>query len=484
LTNFFQQKGADKKSQSGDEKPKHQSEEEESKGDDDAGSLGSTSEAMSGKDSPPKKQARRKEKAAAKEAKDKEESEEEAQVEGEDTPAPRRLRARKMREAASESEGSDHETTGKHSVYTEASAKAAKRRGRPAKSPSKSPEKKPVKPEREEDMRDAEAVSEEEQKEYEPTSEEDLDRFDAPLDDEDLPDDEFSPRKPKRAVKGGVEEPEEELDDTVFIDNLPKEENQIRVMLKEVNRHIRDLERKFFEEEDSEQDELQRQELMDEAVSIPEHNRRLEELKQRSHITQFFSIPLSDNVKSFDFERLAAQQQKHGGRLFDVISCDPPWQLSSANPTRGVAIAYDTLTNPQILDIPFHKIQESGYLLIWVINAKYRFAMEMFEENGYTLVDEVAWVKQTVNGKIAKGHGFYLQHAKETCLIGAKGDISKKGIFNIKSDVIFSQRRGQSQKPEEIYDLAEALVPNGYYLEIFGRRNNLHNGWCTIGNEL
>lgn len=27
-------------------------------------------------------------------------------------------------------------------------------------------------------------------------------------------------------------------------------------------------------------------------------------------------------------------------------------------------------------------------------------------------------------------------------------------------------------------------MPNGYYLEIFGRRNNLHNGWVTIGNEI
>jgi len=60
------------------------------------------------------------------------------------------------------------------------------------------------------------------------------------------------------------------------------------------------------------------------------------------------------------------------------------------------------------------------------------------------LVDEIAWVKQTVNGKIAKGHGYYLQHAKETCLVGVKGNVSEKARFNIESDVIFSQRRGQS----------------------------------------
>jgi len=65
-----------------------------------------------------------------------------------------------------------------------------------------------------------------------------------------------------------------------------------------------------------------------------------------------------------------------------------------------------------------------------------------------------------------------------------RGNVSDKARFNIESDVIFSQRRGQSQNPEEIYEIPEALVPNGYYLEIFGRRNNLHNGWVTIGNEL
>jgi len=39
---------------------------------------------------------------------------------------------------------------------------------------------------------------------------------------------------------------------------------------------------------------------------------------------------------------------------------------------------------------------------------------------GYKLVDEIVWIKKTINGKIAKGHGFYLQHAKETCLVGVK----------------------------------------------------------------
>jgi len=65
---------------------------------------------------------------------------------------------------------------------------------------------------------------------------------------------------------------------------------------------------------------------------------------------------------------------------------------------------------------------------------------------GYKVVDSINWVKKTVNGKIAKGHGFYLQHAKETCLVGYKGNFTQFNK-NVASDVIFSYRRGQSQKP-------------------------------------
>jgi mRNA (2'-O-methyladenosine-N6-)-methyltransferase len=111
------------------------------------------------------------------------------------------------------------------------------------------------------------------------------------------------------------------------------------------------------------------------------------------------------------------------------------------------------------------KLQKNGGLLIiWAINAKYAFTVNLMEKVwGYNVVDSITWVKKTVNGKIAKGHGFYLQHAKETCLVGVKGDTSKfkKGVCK---DVIFSDRRGQSQKPTEIYEYIEKLVPNGYYL--------------------
>ncbi|CAG8479316.1 3719_t:CDS:2 [Ambispora leptoticha] len=189
-------------------------------------------------------------------------------------------------------------------------------------------------------------------------------------------------------------------------------------------------------------------------------------------------IPIKANVLTFDWDELANECQ------FDVILMDPPWQLATHAPTRGVAIAYQQLPDVCIEELPIAKLQKNGFLFIWVINNKYAKVFDMMKKWGYTYVDDITWVKQTVNRRMAKGHGFYLQHAKETCLVGKKGIDPPGTRYSISSDVIFSERRGQSQKPEELYEMIEELVPDGKYLEIFGRKNNLRDYWVTIGNEL
>jgi hypothetical protein len=55
-----------------------------------------------------------------------------------------------------------------------------------------------------------------------------------------------------KAAEADVGNEEEE---TVFIDNLPNTETEIRAMLKDVKKHIKFLEKAFFEEEDSEKEE-------------------------------------------------------------------------------------------------------------------------------------------------------------------------------------------------------------------------------------
>jgi len=83
---------------------------------------------------------------------------------------------------------------------------------------------------------------------------------------------------------------------------------------------------------------------------------------------------------------------KFGHKMYDVVMMDPPWQLSSSNPSRGVAIAYDSLADDAIKAIPINRLQTQGFCFIWVINAKYRMSVKLMEEWGYKLVDEITWV--------------------------------------------------------------------------------------------
>ena len=74
----------------------------------------------------------------------------------------------------------------------------------------------------------------------------------------------------------------EEIEEAVFIDNLPKDSVSLRNMIKRVNVNIRELEQQFFEEEDSDVEN----DLKDgsEETSIERHNHRLDQFKDRSYI--------------------------------------------------------------------------------------------------------------------------------------------------------------------------------------------------------
>ncbi|KAL6041488.1 MT-A70-domain-containing protein [Balamuthia mandrillaris] len=264
-----------------------------------------------------------------------------------------------------------------------------------------------------------------------------------------------APAKPRPLSNGNGAAEQQFRDVTeMTVEELKVEMEDVQTRITKLEEEIKQLEVKEAANEEEDEYEL-------EVFDIPPH-----------------CVPIRCDVRLFDWDALAKKVQ------FDVIVMDPPWQLAGSAPTRGVALGYKQLHNKDIASIPIPKLQSNGFLFIWVINARYSFALDLMEKWGYRLVDDLTWVKATVNRRLAKGHGFYLQHAKETCLIGLKGEDPPGMRGNLESDVIFSERRGQSQKPEELYTRIESLVPNGKYLEIFARRNNLRNYWVSVGLEL
>jgi mRNA (2'-O-methyladenosine-N6-)-methyltransferase len=51
-------------------------------------------------------------------------------------------------------------------------------------------------------------------------------------------------------------------------------------------------------------------------------------------------------------------------------------------------------------------------------------------------------------------------------------------------DVVVSEVRETSRKPDEMYPLLERLSPGTRKLEIFARQHNVRPGWVSLGNQL
>ncbi|KAJ4455362.1 putative MT-A70 S-adenosylmethionine-binding subunit of mRNA:m6A methyl-transferase [Paratrimastix pyriformis] len=192
------------------------------------------------------------------------------------------------------------------------------------------------------------------------------------------------------------------------------------------------------------------------------------------------SVPIQADVRTFDWPSLL-----NGVEQFEAIVMDPPWELTNGPPSRGVGLSYSTLTVKDIKNMPMGLLQKNGLLFVWVINSTYDTALELFEHWGYRIIGDICYSKQTNSRHLARGHGYYLQHAKETCLVGVKGTLDPAMFRSqVCSDFFEAPRTGQSQKPPSLYEMIEAAIPQGRFLEIFARRTNLRDFWLSIGNEI
>ena len=173
---------------------------------------------------------------------------------------------------------------------------------------------------------------------------------------------------------------------------------------------------------------------------------------------------------------------------WDIIIADPPWQAAGKNPTRGVNLSYSTQSTKKILQLPWASLQRGvekvGFLFVWVTSLSYLPVISKLTQAGYRLQEEITWLKYSKNGKLLTMPGPWMLRGKETCLLFSIGPQSTGVSTTPVMDVIACLRREVSQKPDELYDLAETMVPNGRYLELFARNHNLRRKWTSVGNQL
>jgi len=163
--------------------------------------------------------------------------------------------------------------------------------------------------------------------------------------------------------------------------------------------------------------------------------------------------------------------------LISVVMADPPWDIHMELP-------YGTLTDEEVKNLNVGDIHEDGMIFLWVTGRAMELARECFRLWGYKRIEEIVWVKTNQLQRIIRTGrtGHWINHSKEHCLVGIKGN--PKLNRNLDCDVIVSEVRETSRKPDEIYNLIERMFPNCQKLELFGRPHNVHDNWIICGNQL
>lgn len=162
---------------------------------------------------------------------------------------------------------------------------------------------------------------------------------------------------------------------------------------------------------------------------------------------------------------------------FGVIMADPPWDIHMELP-------YGTMADDEMRNLNVPALQTDGLLFLWVTGRAMELGRECLELWGYRRVEELIWVKTNQLQRIIRTGrtGHWLNHSKEHCLVGIKGQPEVNR--NIDTDVLVAEVRETSRKPDEMYPMLERISPRTRKLELFARMHNTHAGWISLGNQL
>lgn len=180
---------------------------------------------------------------------------------------------------------------------------------------------------------------------------------------------------------------------------------------------------------------------------------------------------------------------------FDVVYLDPPWRIRGSQTctpdglifsNSARSLHYDTMSTMEILDLDIPSIVDSGFIFMWTLTATLPAAMRCLDAWGFHLVDKITWVRLTPRDNIAMGIGYYFLHSTELCLVGMRSQPGARVEFihKVSNDLLFAQVREPSEKPLEMYEIIERMMPGARKIELFARNNNLRRGWLSVGNHL
>jgi N6-adenosine-specific RNA methylase IME4 len=172
---------------------------------------------------------------------------------------------------------------------------------------------------------------------------------------------------------------------------------------------------------------------------------------------------------------------------FGTVLADPPWLFDNRTgkmaPEHKRLFRYQTMTNEEIMAMPVAElVLPKSHLYLWVPNALIAVGLQVMKAWGFTYKTNIIWYKvRKDGGPDRRGVGFYFRNVTEVVLFGTKGSLRTLPPGRRMPNIIISQKREHSRKPEELYSVIEQCSP-APYLELFCR--HARPGWTAWGNEV
>lgn len=174
--------------------------------------------------------------------------------------------------------------------------------------------------------------------------------------------------------------------------------------------------------------------------------------------------------------------------VFSTILADPPWRFDNRTgkmaPEHRRLARYPTLSFQEIYELPVAQLAaERSHLYLWVPNALLAEGLETMRRWGFTYKTNLIWYKvRKDGGPDRRGVGFYFRNVTELILFGVRGtDVRTLDPGRKQPNILVSQKREHSRKPDELYDIIESCSW-GPYLELFARYPRA--SWTQWGNEV
>jgi N6-adenosine-specific RNA methylase IME4 len=142
---------------------------------------------------------------------------------------------------------------------------------------------------------------------------------------------------------------------------------------------------------------------------------------------------------------------------------------------------YSTMTLQDIMDLPIASLSlPQSHLYLWVPNALVQEGLEVMKRWGFTYKTNMVWYKvRKDGGPDGRGVGFYFRNVTELVLFGVRGSIRTLEPGRTQVNIMASQKREHSRKPDQVYEIIERCSP-GPYLELFARHRR--DGWAQWGD--